>query len=143
MFIRGSLFACLFFYDVYIHYIKIFLFMSFFHYERFYDFFLDLKFDIFSLECMKTIRSWFCLNSRGKNFKVQIKKNRWKFTFIPIIFYSTYYFDKRHDMKQCTTFKNHFLKNTCNLGHSKLFMDYEIGPFENSQRFINIRFIHG
>ena len=35
-----------------------------------------------------------------------------------IFLYRTYYFGKRHDMKECTSFKKHFLKNTCNLGHS-------------------------
>ena len=47
------------------------------------------------------------------------KFQSWKFTFCQF-FYMTYYSGKRHDMKQCTTFKNHFLKNTCYLGHSKL-----------------------
>ena len=54
----------------------------------------------------------------GKTSKFKSRKNRLKSTFSHIFFYRTYYFGKRHDMKQCTTFKNHFLKNTCNLRHS-------------------------
>ena len=54
----------------------------------------------------------------GKTSKFKSRKNRLKSTFSHIFFYRTYYFGKRHDMIQCTTFKNHFLKNTCNLRHS-------------------------
>ena len=56
----------------------------------------------------------------GKTSKFKSRKNRLKSTFSHIFFYRTYYFGKRHDMKQCTTFKNHFLKNTCNLRHSNI-----------------------
>ena len=54
----------------------------------------------------------------GKTSKFKSRKNRLKSTFSHFFFYTTYYFGKRHDMIQCTTFKNHFLKNTCNLRHS-------------------------
>ena len=54
----------------------------------------------------------------GKTSKFKSRKNRLKSTFSHFFFYRTYYFGKRHDMIQCTTFKNHFLKNTCNLRHS-------------------------
>ena len=46
-----------------------------------------------------------------KNFKVEIKKKSVKFTFSPF-FYKTYYFYKRYDMEQCTTFKSDFLKTS-------------------------------
>ena len=54
----------------------------------------------------------------GKTSKFKSRKNRLKSTFSHFFFYRTYYFGKRHDMIQCTTFKNHFLRNTCNLRHS-------------------------
>ena len=87
-------------------------------YESFYDFFFIWSLIYFSLEYMKTTRSWFCVFSRGKTSKFKSRKNRLKSTFSNFFFYRTYYFGKRHDMIQCTTFKNHFLKNTCNLRHS-------------------------
>ena len=38
------------------------------------------------------------------------RKNWEKFSSSPISFYRTYYFGKRHDTIQCTTFKNTFWK---------------------------------
>ena len=89
-----------------VHYIKIFLFMSSIHlcplnsvWWKFLRFFLHLKFDesfcdfffiwslmYFSLEYLKTTRSWFCVFSRGKNFKVQIKKKSVKINFWSLFF---------------------------------------------------------
>ena len=97
------------FYDVYITSKYSFLcrfsinVLSTVFYESFYDFFHNLKFDIFP---------------PSKTSKFKSRKNRGKSPFSPISFYSTYYFGKRHDMIQCTTFKNMFLKNACYLGHS-------------------------
>ena len=80
-------------------------------------FFLVLKFDIsFSpLNTWKQQDLGFACIHRGKmsNFK-----SRKKSPFRPISIYRSYHFGKRHDMIQCTTFQNFFLKNACNLGHS-------------------------
>ena len=46
----------------------------------------------------------------GETSKLKSRKNRLKSTFIKKQFYRTSYFGKRHDMKQRTTFKNHFWK---------------------------------
>ena len=60
----------------------------------------------------------------------QGRKNLLKSTFSHIFFYRTYYFGKRHEMKQCTTFKNHFLNNNCNLRHSNIhyIKKYSLAP---------------
>ena len=66
---------------------------------------------------MKTTRSCFCMYSRGEMSIFKSRNNRGKSPFSPFSFYMTHYFCKRHDMIQCTNFKNVFL-NACNLGHS-------------------------
>ena len=70
-------------------------------YKSFYNFFLNLGFA--------------CIQGR-KTFKFKSRKNRWKFTISP--FFATGLIILAKGMKQCTTSENHFLKNTCNLGHS-------------------------
>ena len=79
-------------------------------FESFYDFFFIWSLTYFPLEYMKTTRSRFCIYSRVENVKLQNKKKSGKIPFQS-------YFGKRHDMIQCTTFKNIFLKNTFNLRH--------------------------
>ena len=74
-------------------------------YESFYVFFLICSLIYFLLEYKKTTRSGFACIQGGKTSKFKSRKNRRKLTFIPIFFYRTYYFVKRHDMKQYTTFK--------------------------------------
>ena len=108
-----------------VHYIKIFLFMSLFHLcplssvlWKFLQFFLHLKFDNSPLNTWKQRDLDFACFQGGKTSKFKSRKNGLKSTFSPIFFNRTYYHGKRHDMKQCTTLKNHFLKNTCNLRHS-------------------------
>ena len=96
--IRGSLTACLFLWCV--HYIKIFMIMSFFHlcalnsvYERF---FLDLKFEIFPLEFIKKQDLGFsCI----QGWKISIFKS-WKYQWrFPLV----------QAMIQCTTLKSFFV----------------------------------
>ena len=103
-----------------VHYIKIFLFMSFFHLcalncvlLKFLQFFTDMKFDIFPPWIHENNKILVLHEFQGeKHRSLNQEKNRWKFTFkIKSYFFNrTYYFGKRHDMKQCTTFKNHFWK---------------------------------
>ena len=66
----------------------------------------------------------------GKTSKFKSRKNRLKSTFSHFFFYRTYYFGKRHDMIQCTTFKNHFLKNTCNLRHSNVLLLVRLNEYQ-------------
>ena len=96
-----------------IHYIKIFLFVYSFHLcalnsvlWKFLQFFLIWNLIYLPLKYMKTASSWFWTYSRGRNFKFQIKKIGENSLLGLFFFYRTYYFGKRrHDMKQCTTFK--------------------------------------
>ena len=111
-----------------LHYIKIFLFMSSIHLCPFTQCFMKVFtiFSSFEVWYISPLNTWkqqdlgFACFQGGKTSKFKSRKNRLKSTFSHIFFYRTYYFGKRHDMKQCTTFKNHFLKNTCNLRHSNL-----------------------
>ena len=69
-----------------VHYIKIFLFISFFN------------------SCaLNKFSAVFC-----KSFYFDSRRIRREFLFIPIFY--TYYFGKRNDMIHCTTFKNICLK---------------------------------
>ena len=61
--------------------------------------------------------SFACIQG-GEMSNFKSRKNRANSLFGSISFYRTYYFCKRHDMIQCTTFKNIYIfLNACNLGH--------------------------
>ena len=86
----------------------------------FYESFLDFSwFEVWYISPLKTWKQqdlgFACIEGReiSKWNQEEIGENS------PLVkfFYRTYYLVKRHDMKPCTTFKNHFCKNTCNLGH--------------------------
>ena len=95
-----------------IHYVKIFIFMSFFHlfalnsvFWEFLRYFLDLKFDIFPPWIHENNKILVWRLFKGENVNLQIKKNT---PFSPIYFYRTYYFGKRHDLIKYTTFNSSF-----------------------------------
>ena len=81
-------------------------------YENFYIFFLIWSLLYFPLENMKTTSSWYWYIQCWKMSIFKSRKNQEKSPFSHISFYRTYYFGKMH------IFKNIFLKNACNLGHS-------------------------
>ena len=69
---------------------------------------------------MKTTRSWFCMHSRGENVKLHIKEKIGENPLLVLFFLVSQdlLVWQMLDMIQCTTFKNIFLKNASNLGHS-------------------------
>ena len=123
MHFRGSLYACLFF--IMCDYIKIFLFMSFFHFcvkQCFMKVFIIFSwFEVWYIFPLKTWKQqdlgFACIQGE----KMSIFKSR-KNGKNPILFLFTYYFGERHDMIiQCITFKKILLKNVCNLRHSNAY----------------------
>ena len=90
----------------------------------------------FPHEFMKTTWSWLCMYSRGKNFKS--RKKSWKFTFSNIFFFlQTYYFDKRHDMKQCRTFKIIFEKIPAILDTLVCIIEFRFIEWQISYNFVS------
>ena len=96
---HGSLFACLFLYDVYITSKYSFLCPFFIYIFKIFSWFEVWYFS--PLNTWKQQDFGFACIQGGQTSKFKLRKN--------IAFY---YFGKRHDIKQCTAFKNHFLKTT-------------------------------
>ena len=84
---------------------------------KFLRFFLVWSLIYFPLDYMKTTRSWFCMYSRGKNSKVQIKKKTDELFFI--IFFSKGPISLAKGMIwNNIQLSKSFKIITCSLGHS-------------------------